>query len=106
MIQFHALEIPQLERFLERQKAGLSLKTDVDLDLILRQILQKANEFVPSESGSIPSSIPRSQRRPSEATASCSCDSATAAAPTPAAATDTACKPTTSRTGSAAAAPT
>ena len=54
MIQFHALEIPQLERFLERQKAGLSLKTDIDLDLILRQILQKANEFVPAESGSMP----------------------------------------------------
>jgi len=53
MIQFHALEIPQLERFLERHKAGLSLKSDIDLDLILRQILQKANEFVPSESGSI-----------------------------------------------------
>src|SRR6266852_7088047 len=53
MIQFHALEIPQLERFLERQKAGLSLKSDIDLDLVLRQILQKANEFVPSESGSI-----------------------------------------------------
>src|ERR1700686_3257318 len=53
MIQFHALEIPQLERFLERQKAGLSLKSDIDLDLILRQILQRANEFVPSESGSI-----------------------------------------------------
>jgi diguanylate cyclase (GGDEF)-like protein len=53
MMQFHALEIPQLERFLERQKAGLSLKSDIDLDLILRQILQKANEFVPSESGSI-----------------------------------------------------
>jgi diguanylate cyclase (GGDEF)-like protein len=53
MIQFHALETAQLERFLERQKAGLSLKNEVDLDLILRQILQKANEFVPSESGSI-----------------------------------------------------
>lgn len=53
MIQFHALEIPQLERFLERQKAGLSLKSDIELDLVLRQILQKANEFVPSESGSI-----------------------------------------------------
>jgi diguanylate cyclase (GGDEF)-like protein len=53
MIQFHALEIPQLERFLERHKAGLSLKHDVDLDLVLRQILQKAYEFVPSESGSI-----------------------------------------------------
>jgi len=53
MIQFHALENPQLERFLERQKAGLTLKHDVDLDLVLRQILQKAYEFVPSESGSI-----------------------------------------------------
>ncbi|HEV2721855.1 MAG TPA: sensor domain-containing diguanylate cyclase, partial [Thermoanaerobaculia bacterium] len=53
MIQFHALEIPQLERFLERQKSGLSLQRDIDLDLVLRQILQKANEFVPSESGSI-----------------------------------------------------
>jgi diguanylate cyclase (GGDEF)-like protein len=53
MIRFHSLETPQLERFLERHKAGLSLKNEVDLDLVLRQILQKANEFVPSESGSI-----------------------------------------------------
>ncbi|MEA2491259.1 MAG: hypothetical protein QOH21_3051 [Acidobacteriota bacterium] len=53
MIQFHSLEPTQLERFLERHKAGMSLKHEVDLDLILRQILQKAFEFVPSESGSI-----------------------------------------------------
>jgi diguanylate cyclase (GGDEF)-like protein len=53
MIQFNSLETAQLERFLERHKAGLSLKDEVDLDLVLRQILQKANEFVPSESGSI-----------------------------------------------------
>jgi diguanylate cyclase (GGDEF)-like protein len=53
MIHFHSLETPQLERFLERHKAGLSLKNEVDLDLVLRQILQKAFEFVPSESGSI-----------------------------------------------------
>lgn len=52
-IEFHSLENPQLERFLERQKSGLALKTHIDLDLVLRQILQKANEFVPSESGSI-----------------------------------------------------
>src|SRR5881296_251896 len=52
-MQFHSLEAPQLERFLERQKSGMSLKSDIDLDLVLRQILQKANEFVPSESGSI-----------------------------------------------------
>jgi diguanylate cyclase (GGDEF)-like protein len=53
MIHFNSLETPQLERFLERHKAGLSLKNEVDLDLVLRQILQKAYEFVPSESGSI-----------------------------------------------------
>jgi diguanylate cyclase (GGDEF)-like protein len=53
MIQFHSLEIGQLERFLERQKAGMSLRSDIDLGLVLRQILQKAYEFVPAESGSI-----------------------------------------------------
>src|SRR5712691_13473438 len=49
MIQFHSLEIPQLERFLERHKSGLSLPGDVVLDLVLREILKKAYEFVPSE---------------------------------------------------------
>ncbi len=53
MIQFHSLEIPQLERFLERHKSGLALGAEVDLDLVLREILHKAYEFVPSESGSI-----------------------------------------------------
>ena len=53
MIQFHSLENPQLERFLERHKSGLSLKSELDLDHVLLEILQKAYEFVPSESGSI-----------------------------------------------------
>ncbi|MGZ5494155.1 MAG: diguanylate cyclase [Thermoanaerobaculia bacterium] len=53
MIQFHSLEILQLERFLERHKSGLSRGSEVDLDLVLREILKKAYEFVPSESGSI-----------------------------------------------------
>lgn len=53
MIQFHSLEIPQLERFLERHKSGLAIGGDVELDLVLREILQKAYAFVPSESGSI-----------------------------------------------------
>src|SRR2546421_7822913 len=54
MIQFHSLESPQLERFLERSRSGFSLRGEgVELDLVLRQILQKAYEFVPSESGSI-----------------------------------------------------
>src|SRR6266571_2084867 len=46
MIQFHSLEIPQLERFLERQRSGLSLRGEAfDLDVVLRQILQKAFEI-------------------------------------------------------------
>ena len=53
MIQFHSLEVPQLERFLERHKSGLALGSEVDLDLVLREVLQKSYEFVPSESGSI-----------------------------------------------------
>lgn len=53
MTTVHSLASPQLERFLERQKRGLSLQNGVDLDLVLRQILQKANEFVPAQSGSI-----------------------------------------------------
>ena len=52
-IEFHSLENLQLEHFLERQKSGVAIKTAIDLDFVLRQILQKANEFVPSESGSI-----------------------------------------------------
>ncbi len=53
MIEFSSLEPAQLERFLERQRAGLSLQSGVDLGLVLRQILERAFEFVPSESGSI-----------------------------------------------------
>lgn len=53
MIEFHSLEGPQLERFLERHKAGFSLRGEVELEVLLRQILQRANEFVPAESGSI-----------------------------------------------------
>ncbi len=53
MIEFHSLENLQLEPFLERHKSGLSLGGGVDLDQVLQQILKKAYEFVPSESGSI-----------------------------------------------------
>ncbi|HUP65299.1 MAG TPA: sensor domain-containing diguanylate cyclase [Thermoanaerobaculia bacterium] len=53
MVQFHSLEAPDLERFLERHKSAFSLRSEIDLDVILREILRKANEFVPSESGSI-----------------------------------------------------
>ncbi len=53
MVQFHSLEAPDLERFLERHKASFSLRSEFDLDHILREILRKANEFVPAEAGSI-----------------------------------------------------
>lgn len=53
MIDCHSLQPSELERFLERHKAAFSLRSEIDLDLVLKQILQKAYEFVPSESGSI-----------------------------------------------------
>ncbi|HUO85261.1 MAG TPA: sensor domain-containing diguanylate cyclase [Thermoanaerobaculia bacterium] len=53
MIECHSLAPPDLARFLDRQKAGFSLKSEMELDFILREILRKAYEFVPSESGSI-----------------------------------------------------
>ncbi|HEY5609897.1 MAG TPA: sensor domain-containing diguanylate cyclase [Thermoanaerobaculia bacterium] len=53
MFEFHSLPPTSLGRFLERQKAGLTLRPEIDLDVLLKQILQKAYEFVPSQSGSI-----------------------------------------------------
>lgn len=53
MIDCHSLQPTELERFLERHKAAFTLRSEIDLDLVLKQILQKAYEFVPSESGSI-----------------------------------------------------
>jgi len=53
MNEFHTLDIPDLARFLERHKASSTLRSAYDLDVLLRQILEKAFEFVPSESGSM-----------------------------------------------------
>ena len=53
MVECHSLSPTELTRFLDRHKATFTLKTEIDLDNILREILRKANEFVPSESGSI-----------------------------------------------------
>ncbi|MFN2443376.1 MAG: diguanylate cyclase [Thermoanaerobaculia bacterium] len=53
MVQFHSLEPTDLEHFLERHKASFSLSNEIDLDVVLREILRKSNEFVPSQSGSI-----------------------------------------------------
>lgn len=53
MIQFNSLAPVDLEHFLERHRSSFTLRSEINLDIILKEILRKANEFVPSESGSI-----------------------------------------------------
>lgn len=52
MPRIHALAGRELERFLQRQKAG-SRFLEIDLEAELRQILARACELVPSESGAV-----------------------------------------------------
>ncbi|MBI3354059.1 MAG: sensor domain-containing diguanylate cyclase [Nitrospirae bacterium] len=54
-MEIHTLEKAGVDRFLKRRRKAKHEEDefDVRLDLIFREILQKANEFVPSESGSI-----------------------------------------------------
>jgi diguanylate cyclase (GGDEF)-like protein len=53
MINFNSLEGPQLDHFLERTRSSFTLQREINLDLVLKEILRKANEFVPSFAGSI-----------------------------------------------------
>jgi diguanylate cyclase (GGDEF)-like protein len=53
MSSVHTLENKRLEDFLERHKAYYPYSGEIEIDRFLREILQKANEFVPSEAGSI-----------------------------------------------------
>ncbi|HKB70530.1 MAG TPA: sensor domain-containing diguanylate cyclase [Thermoanaerobaculia bacterium] len=53
MSSVHTLENNRLEDFLERHKAYYPYSGEIEIDRFLREILQKANEFVPSEAGSI-----------------------------------------------------
>ena len=53
MTEFHSLEPPALEAFLERRRATPAFGRDMSLAENLVAILRKANEFVPSEGGSI-----------------------------------------------------
>src|SRR5438876_4408710 len=53
VLQVHTLDNRRLENFLERHKAYYAYTGEIEIDLFLREILQKANEFVPSEAGSI-----------------------------------------------------
>jgi diguanylate cyclase (GGDEF)-like protein len=53
VLPVHTLENRRLENFLERHKAYYPYSGEIEIDSFLREILQKANEFVPSEAGSI-----------------------------------------------------
>jgi diguanylate cyclase (GGDEF)-like protein len=53
LLSVHTLENRRLESFLERHKAYYPYSGEIEIDSFLREILQKANEFVPSEAGSI-----------------------------------------------------
>jgi diguanylate cyclase (GGDEF)-like protein len=53
MTEYRCLEPQDLEEFLERRRAVPSFALDMSLAANLRAVLRKANEFVPSEAGSI-----------------------------------------------------
>src|ERR1700693_356526 len=53
LLPVHTLDNRRLENFLERHKAYYAYSGEIDIDIFLGEILQKANEFVPSEAGSI-----------------------------------------------------
>ncbi len=53
MIEYHCLDPLGLERFLERRRARPSFPLEMSLAENLIAVLRKANEFVPSEAGSI-----------------------------------------------------
>lgn len=64
--QYHCLPPRELARFLERYKAALTLHEEFELNLLLKEILRKANEFVPAEAGSILLDDPQRKRRERE----------------------------------------
>jgi diguanylate cyclase (GGDEF)-like protein len=64
--QYHCLPPGKLSRFLERYKAALTLHEEFELNLLLKEILRKANEFVPAEAGSILLDDPQRKRRDRE----------------------------------------
>lgn len=53
MTQYHCLEPQDLEVFLERRRAMPSFALDMSLAENLAEVLRKANEFVPSQAGSL-----------------------------------------------------
>ncbi|MEO8432424.1 MAG: sensor domain-containing diguanylate cyclase [Acidobacteriota bacterium] len=53
MSSVYTLDNRRLENFLERHKAYYAYSGEIEIDRFLREVLQKANEFVPSAAGSI-----------------------------------------------------
>jgi diguanylate cyclase (GGDEF)-like protein len=49
----YTLDNRRLENFLERHKAYYAYSGEIEIDRFLREVLQKANEFVPADAGSI-----------------------------------------------------
>ncbi len=62
MTRFHCLEPAELEAFLERRRATPAFGRDMSLAENLSTVLRKANEFVPSEAGSILLDNPNAKR--------------------------------------------
>src|SRR4029078_10927959 len=58
LLQVHTLENRRLENFLERHKAYYAYTGEIEIDRFLREILQKANEFVASAGGAVHLSEP------------------------------------------------
>ncbi len=52
-VEIHCLEPSEMGAFLERRRATLAFSQEMNLAENLAEILRKANEFVPSEAGSI-----------------------------------------------------
>lgn len=63
MTEFHCLEPSNLQRFLERRRAAPTFPLEMNLSENLVAILRKANEFVPSEAGSILLDNPSEKQR-------------------------------------------
>ncbi len=65
-MEFHCLERPSLEQFLERRRAAPTFPLEMNLSENLIAVLRKANEFVPSEAGSILLDDPSKKQRDRE----------------------------------------
>jgi diguanylate cyclase (GGDEF)-like protein len=65
-MQVHCLDPGELERFLDRRRASPSFPLELSLAENLAEVLRRANEFVPSDAGSILLDNPADKRGPRE----------------------------------------